>query len=186
MIVREVTTAATIEDGVQAHPQDADHAAEAEARIGTGVGVAALGVGTAIEDGRPQGVHPRPLGTAVGSIRVHLRLATPGNPGHNPLPPEGILEATAPCHRLPGAVHPLPPVVIAAARSAVTVGRVHHQDHPRGPTLPQDNAVVRLLPVLRCQLVLGEVEVGVERSMIEHSLLLLFITVNILDRKSVV
>lgn len=151
MIVREVTTAATIEDGVQAHPQDADHAAEAEARIGIGVGVPVQGVGTAIEDGRPQGAHLRPFGIAVGSIHVHLRLAIPGDPGHNPLPPEGILGATALCHHLPGVVHPLPPVVIAAALSAGTVGRVHHQDPLQGPTLPQDNAVVRLLPALRCQ-----------------------------------
>ena len=133
MIVWEATTAATIEEGVRAHPRDAGRVVEAEARTETGAGVAALGEGTATKGDHPQGAHPRPLDTVVGLIRVRRNPATPGDPGHNPLLPGEILEAMAPCHRLPD------------------------------PILPQDNAAVRLPPVLRCQLALGEVEAGLER-----------------------
>lgn len=167
MIVWEATTAtvsaATIEEGVRARPRDAGRVVEAEARTATGAGVAVLGEGTATKDDHPQGAHPRPLDTAVGLIRVRRNPATPGDPGHNPLLPGEILEAMAPCHRLPGAVHHLPPVAIAAAQLAATVGRVHHQDPLRGPILPQENAAVRLPPVLRCRLALGEAEAGIER-----------------------
>lgn len=153
MIVWEVTTAtvATIEEGVQAHPRDADRAAEAEARIKIGAGVAVLGVRTATGDDHPQGARPRPLDTAVVSIHARRHPVTPGDPGHNPLPPGKILEATAPCHHLPGGVHLLPPAAIAAAQLAATVGRVHHQGPLRGPALPQDNVAVRFPQVLRCQ-----------------------------------
>ena len=150
MVVREITTVTIIEGEVQVLLPDADLAAEAEARIGigTGVGAAVPDAGIRTEDVHPRELHLRPLSAAVGLIHVRRRLVTSGGPGHIPLLPGEILEATVPCHHLQGGVHHLLPVVIAAARLVATAGHVLLPSHRRG--LLQENGVDLLPLVLRC------------------------------------
>jgi len=151
MIVREITIATIIEDEVQVRLRDVDHTAEAEVRIGTGAGVVVPDVEIGTEDDRPQEPHLHPPGAVLDLIHAHHPLVVPGDPGRTLPPPRGVLEVTAPCHHLQGVDHHLLPVVIAAAR-LVTIGdRVHLQGHLRGRGLPQENAVVLLPLVLRCQ-----------------------------------
>ena len=151
MVVREITTATIIEDGVQVHLRDVDHAAEVEAQIGTRVGVGVPDVEIGTGGDRPQEPHPHPLGIVLDLTHVHLPLVVPGHPGRTHPPPGEILEATAPCHHLQGAVHHRLLVVTAAARLAVIAGHVHLQGPLRGHGLPKENAVVPLPLVLRCQ-----------------------------------
>jgi hypothetical protein len=153
MIVREVTiaTATTIEDEVRVLRRGTDHVVEVGARIGTGVGVAVPGVRIGTKDDRPREAHLRLPGTVVGMIHVRRPLVVPGDRGRTRPPLGGILEATGPCRRLVGVVHPLLSVATAVAPLVASTSRIHHQGRLQGRVLPPENVTVPLPPALRCR-----------------------------------
>lgn len=151
MIVREVTiaTATTIEDEVRVLRRDTDHVVEVGARIGVGVAVPGVRIGT--KDDRPREAHLHLPGTVVGMIHVRRPLVVSGDRGRTRPPLGGILEATGPCRRLVGVARPLLPVATVVAPLVASRSRIHHQGRLQGRVLPPENVTAPLPPALRCR-----------------------------------